>query len=272
MSTPGTSLATRDAISEVCSVISGDLVPKIRQAMENPAESDRFVRVALTAIQQNPALLEGKVHTGSLYNSVIQCAQDGLLPDGREAAFVRWYDKKSGTNKIRYQPMIGGFRKRAANHGFSLEAHVVYEADEFDYELGLSPVLKHKPAPLGVDPGRMIGAYAVARHPDHSEPFVDVMRQSEIEQVRAVSKQPDGDLWTKWTGEAWKKTVARRLFKTLPLALDPRTSSMLSADDAGFDVAPVPALANLPTVDLADEEPEQEVVLDMDDVPFGEDR
>ena len=39
----------------------------------------------------------------------------------------------------------------------------------------------------------------------------------QIEKVRAKSKQPNGMLWKDFWEEAWRKTVIRRGFKTVPV-------------------------------------------------------
>jgi recombination protein RecT len=217
-------------------IASDEMALKLRSAVGNDALARRIQRAALTAIQTNPDLLEGRVTQSSVYTALLRCAQDGLLPDGREAALVR---RKS---EIVYQPMVGGFRKRAAESGFTLEAQIVYEGDVFEYELGLTPTLRHIPA-IDRERGEPRAAYAIARHRDF-EPFVEVMTKSEIEHVRKSSSYPNGGPWSKWWGEMARKTVARRLFKQLPLGADPsgRAASLLEADELAFG-----PFANLPT-------------------------
>jgi recombinational DNA repair protein RecT len=62
------------------------------------------------------------------------------------------------------------------------------------------------------------------------------MGREDIEKVRTVSRGKNGDLWTKWWGEAARKTVGRRLFKSLPLTgLDERDTRILEAADAEID-------------------------------------
>lgn len=238
-------VAKRDAaVTEVCTAIAGaEMRAKLEQAVGDSALAGRIQRAALTAIQTNPAILDGNVSRSSVYNALIRCAQDGLLPDGREAAFVK-YRKKGGGEEIQYQPMVGGFRKRAAEAGFSLTAHVVFAGDEFDYELGMEPRLVHKPPSLDVNRGNPIGAYAIAAHEEHGQ-FVEVMSRDEIEQIRATSRAKDNGPWVDHWGEMARKTVARRLFKQLPLgAVADRVTSMLQADELAF--GPLGALPEVP--------------------------
>jgi len=215
---------------------------KVRQASGLPELTIKIQRAALTTLQTNPDILKGNVNRPSVYTALIRCAQDGLLPDGREAAFVRF-----GTDVV-YQPMIGGFRKRAAEHGFSLVAYVVYSEDDFDYGFGEKPFVNHRPPKLDLVRGEPIGAYAVATD-KHGNRYLEVMSKQEIEEVRKSSRAASNGPWVTFWGEMARKTVARRLFKQLPLgAMDERTVGMLEADEIVFG-----PLGDLPHVDPAEE-------------------
>ena len=215
-------------VQQVCTTITTpDFKAKIAQALPPGISPDRFVRVALTAIQQNPNVANGD--KTSLYNSVIRCAQDGLYPDGKQAALVMF------GQQVQYMPMIGGLRSIAAKHGFRIATGVVHKNDEFDYELGVQPRKVHKPAPLDQDRGEAIGAWAEAMD-EAGNVYLEVMGKQDIETVRQASRAKNGDLWTKWWGEAARKTVGRRLFKSLPLGdLDEAEERILKAVDDEYD-------------------------------------
>lgn len=235
-------IATRNPQQELVSQVrSPQFLDQVKAALPGNVAPERFVRVAVTAINQNPDLVATDKST--LFGAIIRCAQDGLLPDGREAALVVFNDRKAaGGKRTTYLPMVSGYRKIAAKHGLSLEAFVVYEGDDFEYELGYEPVLRHKPPKLGTDRGQVLGAYAVARHVDGRK-WLDVMSKDEIEKVRAVSRAATSEYgpWVNHWGEMARKTVARRLFKQLPLDdLDERDVAVIEAGDADADL---PALA-----------------------------
>jgi recombination protein RecT len=59
---------------------------QIKNALPGNVTPERFVRVAITAIQQTPELVTADRKT--LFGAIVRCAQDGLLPDGREAALT----------------------------------------------------------------------------------------------------------------------------------------------------------------------------------------
>ncbi|RDI73334.1 rect: recombinase, phage RecT family [Gaiella occulta] len=267
-----TAVARRDPVAEVCTTIaSKEFEAKIVQALPDGVTPARFVRTTLTAIQQNPDVVKGTRQ--SLYNAVIRCAQDGLLPDGREAALVVFRAK--GTDVVQYLPMIGGLRKIAAEYGIKIETAVVYERDKFEWELGFEPRVLHVPPALGEDRGEPIGAYAVATD-KLGRKYVEVMSRQEIEEVRKVSRAATSEYgpWVKWWAEMARKTVGRRLFKQLPLHdLDERGERVISASDAEISFSPS-GLDSLPHVDPS--EPEEVLtgdVMDDDDddgIPFGE--
>lgn len=170
---------------------------------------EKFCAVIKRGLQQNPTLMNADLP--SLILSCQNAAQDGLLPDGREGALVMY------GNKVQWQPMIGGLRKKLADVGFDIRADVVYENDEFDYDLGDDPRITHKAPKLGVDRGKVIGAYAIATGPDGSK-YREVMDLKQLDAVAAVSRSGQGGPWAgPFRSEMYRKTVAKRLNKSLPL-------------------------------------------------------
>jgi recombinational DNA repair protein RecT len=124
--------------------------------------------------------------------------------------------------------------------------------------------VEHRPPSLDEARGDLIGAYAVATRLTDGRKFLDVMSRGEIEEIRAKSPSARFD-WSPWnssTSEMYRKTPAKRLFKQLPLGDLEEYEHRVVASDAEVDesTAAVPALANLPDVDPADEVVEGEVV------------
>ena len=195
----------------VAAIRSDESRTQIAAALEGSGiPPSKFVRVALTAINENAQLVDAD--RASLFGSLMRCAQDGLLPDGREAALVMFGKKAT------YMPMVGGLRKIAAEYGWAIVAAVVHEADSFDPDFE-NMRANYKPVRLGMDPGDAQGAYAVGEHKDGRR-VLEVMTLQEIEAVRATSRAKNSGPWVEWWGEMARKTVVRRLFKSLPL--DPK--------------------------------------------------
>jgi phage RecT family recombinase len=191
-----------------------EMKSQLAQALPVGIGADRFVRVTLTAIQLNPELLE--CDRKSLLLACLRAANDGLMPDGREGAFVIFKDSKRKTKLAQWMPMYQGLLKKVRNTGdlMSISANVVYERDHFDYELGDNERIVHKPA-IG-ERGKPIAAYAIARLRDGAV-VREVMDANAIRQVQQVSRATaEGSPWDKWPDEMARKTVIRRLYKRLP--------------------------------------------------------
>jgi recombination protein RecT len=184
-------------------------------ALPSTIKPERFTRTVLTAVTQNPQLLE--CHRGSLLLACMKAAQDGLLPDGREAALVIFRDKAKG--KIaQYLAMVGGVRKMVLQSGevTVFEQHVVYEQDIFDVRFGSQAYIDHRPFLKG-DRGAPVAAYSVAIMRGGHKSF-EVMTVEDIDRVRMVSRTKDAGPWKQWWDEMAKKTVAKRHAKMLPLS------------------------------------------------------
>lgn len=199
---------------------------------------ERFSRILLTAVQNSPAL--AFADRRSFFNSAMKCAQDGLLPDGREAALVIYKTKKKEGNRefwidaVQYIPMVGGLRKKVRNSGEIADWNVkaVYEKDEFLYEDGLDLILKHKPFIDG-PPGKLKAVYSVAKLKS-GEVSVDVMPVWQVERIRNMSKAKESGPWKDHYDEMAKKTVARRHSKTLPMSTD--LDDLIRRDDDLYDM------------------------------------
>lgn len=198
--------------------------PQIAAALPAHVSPEKFRRVVMTAVARQPELYT-EADRRTLFNSCVQCASDGLLPDNREAALVIFNTKDRKTNSwvkaVQYMPMIAGILKRMRNTGevASADSQVVYQNDHFDYQLGDDARIIHKPT-LG-EPGAIIGAYAIIKL-TNGEVLREVMPRSQIDQARAVSRSGDKENspWSKWYGEMARKTVLRRCAKRAPVSPD----------------------------------------------------
>lgn len=210
--------------------------PQFAAALPPQIPVERFMRVVVTAVQSDPNLLAADQR--SLFSATMKCAQDGLIPDGREAALTVFNKKNRNTGQyekhVQYMPMMGGILKKIRNSGElgSISANVVYERDQFDYELGDEEKVYHKPH-LGAARGKPIAAYAIARMKDGAI-YREVMSVEEIEAIRSISRAKDDGPWKDHWGEMAKKTVLRRLSKRLPMSTD--LDAVISRDDELYDM------------------------------------
>lgn len=225
-------------------VISSQLesmADQFRQALPAHIPLERFKRVIMTAVQTNPSLMAADRFT--FWTAATKAAHDGLLPDGREGALVVFKTKTKVIEKgrevekyiqaVNWLPMVAGIRKKVRNSGeiATWDVHVVHQHDQFEYELGDDPFIKHKPS-MDADPGPAIAAYSVAVLKS-GEKSREVMSRAQIEKVRAASKSPNGPGWSDWYEEMCRKVVAKRHSKVLPMSTD--LDDLMRRDDELYD-------------------------------------
>lgn len=117
----------------------------------------------------------------------------------------------------------------------SIYAHPVFEQDEFEYEYGLDPQLRHKPA-YG-DRGAFIGAYGVAKFQDGGHHF-EFMSKSDIEKRKNRSPASGSGPWQTDYEEMACKTVLRHMFKFLPISVELMRSVEHTDESVQTDIRP----------------------------------
>lgn len=189
----------------------------IQQVATQHITADRMVKLVCAAASREPRLAE--CSPLSILRSMVQAAELGLeVCSGKNEAYLvpRW-NKKAKVLEATFLPGYQGLIKLAVETGRirNIEARVVHAKDQFEYELGITPILKHKPH-LGAERGEIIAVYAVAFLADGSTQF-EVMAKDEIDEIRDRSKEEKTfSPWTTDYAEMARKTVVRRLFKYLP--------------------------------------------------------
>ncbi len=197
------------------------MAPAMQEALPKHLDVDRLTRLTMTTIRTTPELRNADV--GSLLGGVMQAAQLGLEPGLLGQCYLLPFkNNKKGITEVQfiigYKGMIDLARR--SGHIQSIYAHAVYENDEFEYELGLDPKLKHKPT-MDTEKGGFLGAYAVAHFKDGGYQM-EFMPKSEIDKRRNSS--PGGrskfSPWNNHYDEMAKKTVIRHMWKYLPISVE----------------------------------------------------
>ena len=230
-------------IAQVAQVLT-QMQPKFGQSLPKHIPAERFTRVCLNTIQANPRLLE--CEPNSLYRAVQNLAHSGLEPDpaiGHASIVPRWNYKE---NQLVAHPMIhyGGYIElaRRSNDITSISCHLVYEKDEFIYEMGLNEKLEHTPAKG--DRGDWIKVYCIAKF--RTGHHIEVMDKDGKEGVYAIrdrysesykafqDKKIKDTPWISAEGEMARKTVLRRARKYWPMSIEDRRQYSLADtfDDA----------------------------------------
>jgi recombination protein RecT len=194
-----------------------DRVDSLRSALPPHIKPERFISSVMTAVQINPDLLA--CDKRSLFIACMRSAQDGLFPDGTEAAIVPYKDKAT------YIAMYQGLLKKFRNSGdFKwITAGIAYEGEEYSHWIDeTGEHFKHVPSAEGAerDPKKIKRVYAVATTLSGGF-FLSDMTIAEINKRRAMSRASRDDApWKIWTEEMMKKTALRNLSKLLPKSSD----------------------------------------------------
>jgi len=202
------------------------------------------------AVLKNPQL--HKCTPESIVGALLKCAEWGLLPGGDNVYLIPRHNNKKPGRPLEcnaqkgYQGLIELIYRVT---GAEVEAHVVYENDKFDYQLGTDAYVHHKPAPK--NPGKPYLAYAVWRKDDR-ESF-DIIRMEEIEKRRKMSLAyqkaekfgTKDSPWHLWPEAMMRKSAILKMLKMKPKT--PELELAISEEEEDF---------GLPSVE---EEPKEEV-------------
>lgn len=183
---------------------------EIAKALPSVITPERFARMATTAVTQNPAL--STCTPQSFIGAMLTAAQLGLEPN---TPLGQAYLIPYGSN-CQFQLGYRGLIELAHRSGDikSIEAHVVYANDDFDFEFGLEPKLQHKPAKNGR--GDATWVYAVYHTKDNGYGF-EVMSVEDINRHKARYSKAKNSPWDTAWDEMAKKTVIKKVLKYAPL-------------------------------------------------------
>lgn len=204
------------------------------QALPAHIGVERFLRVAITAGIQNPALT--RCTAESIMGALLQSAQLGLVPDGLLGqAFIIPYG-----DKAQFQVGAQGLAELAVRTGriAAIIPEVVHEKDEFEWWRDVErDHFKHKPYEGDDDPGAVTHAYCIIRRKDGTA-SVTVLPKSKIEREhRAHSKAKNSGPWqSHWSAMA-KKTAVLVALKWE--AKSPELAKVIATEehlDAGIDI------------------------------------
>lgn len=213
-----------------------DLINKmsgeIAKALPSVMTPDRFTRITLSALSNNPQLAE--CTPSSFLGAMMTAAQLGvepntplgqayLIPYKNNKKITRPDGKTEWVQQLECQFQLGykGLLDLAYRSGeiSVIQAHTVHENDIFEVEFGLDAKLTHKPKMDG-DRGKPIAYYAMFRTKDGGYGF-EVMSVDDINaHARKFSKSFSNGPWQTNFDEMAKKTVLKKVLKYAPLKSD----------------------------------------------------
>ena len=191
----------------------------------------QFKQIVINELKRSPKLQEAFVkNPASLFASILHCAEMGLNPSQMVGEFFFIPYKDSITPILGYKGLLTLLMR--SNKVKKIWSEVVYEDDDFEYELGLEPKLLHTPNHQSIRNSKNIKCiYACAKIDD--EVVFKVMFKSEIQNIINMSKFPNELFFNdKKDPEQWmaKKTVLKQLAKLMPKD-DDRLKKAVTMDD-----------------------------------------
>lgn len=191
---------------------------EIAKALPSVITPERFTRITLSALSTNPNLSECSAN--SFLAAMMTAAQLGVEPNTPLGQAYLIPYRNHGRLECQFQLGYKGLIDLAYRSGEvkMIQAHTVYENDDFTYELGLEPKLHHIPAKS--DRGAPIFFYAVFHTKDDGYGF-EVMSIEDVQtHAQKYSKSYGNGPWQTNFEEMAKKTVLKRVLKYAPLKSD----------------------------------------------------
>jgi recombination protein RecT len=187
--------------------------------------ADKFLVTAINAVKKTPKLLD--VDRKSLFGAILTAAELGLEPN---TPMGHCYLIPYG-NQCQFQVGYQGLVELAYRNPrvMRISSEIVYEKDLFEYELGLTPKLKHVPS-SETNRGVLAYVYAVVQLKD-AEPLFVVLSKADIDNAKKLSKAS-----LAW-GSAmdfmnWmpKKTAIKQVLKLVPKGAVPQLAKAIHVD------------------------------------------
>lgn len=188
---------------------------EIAKALPSVITPERFTRMVLSAISVNHKLAECTPQ--SFLGAMMTAAQLGVEPNtALGQAYIIPY-RNHGVMEAQFQLGYKGLIDLAYRSGevSIIQAQVVHQNDEFEYELGLDPKLQHKPATH--DRGAAIAYYAIFKTRDGGYGFEVMSVEDVTAHAKKYSKAYSDSPWQTNFDEMAKKTVLKRVLKYAPL-------------------------------------------------------
>ena len=225
---------TSKAIAKVDNSLLGllaspDVQAQINKVATRHRTAEKLMRLVTGEVKKTPAL--AKCSVASVMRCVMEAARLGLQPGGALGQFYIVPYGAEATPIVGYRGLITLARRSGKIR--RLEAHVVYEADEFQVRFGTDPGLTHIPS-MKAERGDIVAAYMVVQMEGESIQ-VEVMTREDIIAIRDRSRASKNGPWVTDFAEMCRKTVVRRGCKYLPMDTEesaPLQRAMeLDADD-----------------------------------------
>ena len=197
------------------------MLPEIKRALPKHCNPEKMARIFTTALRTTRNLAD--CTPTSFLACLMTASQLGLEPN-TPMGYCYLIPRRSKGGGYECSLMLGyqGMLRLARQSGLiaSIYAFAVREGDDFSYELGLSPTLRHVPSNDSDRSDKQIThTYAVCRMKDGSDPVFCVLSLAEIEKRRSRSASANSGRVSPWDTdyEAMAlKSAVRALYTWIP--------------------------------------------------------
>lgn len=211
---------------------------RLAAALPKHMTPERITQVVSTLVYRTPKLQE--CHPHSIFAAVLRACSLGLdlEPAMNEAFLIPRWNNQAKVTECQFQPGYQGLRKLACNSGQVefIQARVIHAGDHFQYAYNPDLIFSHVPC-RGGERGKVTDIYAYAKLASGDQ-LIEVMSRDEIEAIRARSQSANSGPWVTDWSEMGKKTVIKRLCKSLPRSLD--LARAIEADDEDYQSGNAP--------------------------------
>lgn len=151
------------------------LQPQMKLALPKHMSVERMTRLVLTVFSQNPKLAECSPF--SVAASIMTASQLGLEPNVNGQGYLIPYG-----GACTFVPGWKGLVDLANRGGrCTVWTGAVYKGDDFDYQLGDNPFVRHKPGDGDENPDDLLYVYAIGRIKGQEVPVVEVWSRAKVD-------------------------------------------------------------------------------------------
>lgn len=196
------------------------MMPEIKKALPTVLTPERFTRIALSALNNTPALQQ--CTPMSFLAALMNAAQLGLEPNTPLGQAYLIPYKNKGVLECQFQIGYKGLIDLAYRNEQmqTIQAQAVYENDEFVYEYGLEPKLIHRPA--SSNGGELVYFYGIFKTVNGGFGFSVMSKDNMDVYAKTYSKAFDSSFspWKSNYEDMAKKTVIKQALKYAPIKTD----------------------------------------------------
>ncbi|HBJ1682495.1 TPA: recombinase RecT [Clostridium botulinum] len=211
------------------------------QALPKTFNKTRFLQNCMTVLQDTRSI--EKCNSVSVARTMLKGAFLGLDFFNKECYAIPYNDYKTGKCHLEFQTDYKGERKLMKQYSVrpikDIYAKVVREGDKFEeiIDKGI-PTINFKPKPFSNE--NIIGVFAVALFEDGGLLY-ETMSAEDVEKIKVGFAKKDREgkyskAWTTTPEEMYKKTVIRRLRKSVELEFDSIEQQKTYEETSEFEV------------------------------------